>query len=246
MEKKRFIMNAGRTTRQGQQINVGKDHVEYQAIVNTLTMHPGDMKAVGMQPPDSTLLPRGNGWLLVEFGGASKEDSDGKARLLVEALSGSAVDAKLYSDAKESEQVWRVRESALGATAHIPGKPLTWEGWEDSAVPPAKLGAYLRDLRWAQLARVRAPSLADLPIVRHVVADVDVGGDGHPYVGLVQPGLWMAAGFAGHGAMHGPPVAELLARIIAGRPDPSVDITSLDPWRRPVPAAEWMVATKKS
>src|SRR5205807_3475266 len=98
----------------------------------------------------------------------------------------------------------------------------------------------------AQLARVRAPSLADLPIVRHVVADVDVGGDGHPYVGLVQPGLWMAAGFAGHGAMHGPPVAELLARIIAGRPDPSVDITSLDPWRQPVPAAEWMVATKKA
>ena len=53
MEKKRFIMNAGRTTRQGQQINVGKDHVEYQAIVNTLTMHPGDMKAVGIQPGDS-------------------------------------------------------------------------------------------------------------------------------------------------------------------------------------------------
>ena len=106
-----------------------------------------DMKAVGMQPPDSTLLPRGNGWLLVEFGGASKEESDGKAGLLVKALSGSAVDAKLYPDAKESEQVWRVRESALGATAHIPGKPLTWEGWEDSAVPPAKLGGYLRDLR---------------------------------------------------------------------------------------------------
>ncbi len=49
LEKKRFIMNAGRTTRQGQQINVGKDHAEYQAIVSTLTMHPEDMKAVGIQ-----------------------------------------------------------------------------------------------------------------------------------------------------------------------------------------------------
>jgi formylmethanofuran dehydrogenase subunit D len=48
MASKRFIMNAGRTSKQGQQINVGKDHAEYQAIVNTLTMHPDDMKALGI------------------------------------------------------------------------------------------------------------------------------------------------------------------------------------------------------
>jgi formylmethanofuran dehydrogenase subunit D len=44
----RFIMNAGRTTKQGQQINIGKDSPEYQAIVGTLTMHPDDMQAVGI------------------------------------------------------------------------------------------------------------------------------------------------------------------------------------------------------
>jgi formylmethanofuran dehydrogenase subunit D len=48
MPAKRFIMNAGRTSKQGQQINVGKDHAEYQAIVNTVTMHPEDMKALGI------------------------------------------------------------------------------------------------------------------------------------------------------------------------------------------------------
>ena len=48
MAVKRFIMNAGRTTKQGQQISVGKDHAEYQATVGTLTMHPEDMKAVGI------------------------------------------------------------------------------------------------------------------------------------------------------------------------------------------------------
>ena len=48
MAGKRFIMNAGRTSKQGQQINVGKDDAEYQAIVNTLTMHPEDMKALGV------------------------------------------------------------------------------------------------------------------------------------------------------------------------------------------------------
>jgi formylmethanofuran dehydrogenase subunit D len=48
MEAMRFIMNAGRTTKQGQQINAGKDSVEYKATVGTLTMHPEDMKAVGI------------------------------------------------------------------------------------------------------------------------------------------------------------------------------------------------------
>ncbi|HTU91869.1 MAG TPA: molybdopterin dinucleotide binding domain-containing protein [Gemmataceae bacterium] len=48
MASKRFIMNAGRTSKQGQQINVGKDHAEYQAIVSTLTMHAEDMKALNL------------------------------------------------------------------------------------------------------------------------------------------------------------------------------------------------------
>src|SRR6185503_20040142 len=38
-------------------------------------------------------------------------------------------------------------ESGLGATAHVPNKRITWEGWEDAAVAPEKLGAYLRDFR---------------------------------------------------------------------------------------------------
>ena len=42
--------------------------------------------------------------------------------------------------------MWHVRESALGATVCVPGQPLRWEGWEDSAVPPEHLGAYLREL----------------------------------------------------------------------------------------------------
>jgi sarcosine oxidase subunit beta len=98
---------------------------------------------------------------------------------------------------------------------------------------------------FAELARVRAPSLADLHIAKRVVADVDMGGDGHPYVGSVEDGLWMAAGFGGHGVMHGPPVGELLAKTIAGRPDPTLDIRPLSPWRKPGTAGEWMVAAKK-
>ena len=100
-------------------------------------------------------------------------------------------------------------------------------------------------VEFAELARVRAPVLSDVRVARHVVANVDLGGDGHPYVGQVEPGLWMAAGFGGHGTMHGPVVARLLAKTIAGRPDPSVDLSPLDPRRSPAASNEWMVATRK-
>ncbi len=46
----RFVMNAGRTSKQGQQINVGKESDEYLAIVNTLTLHADDLKELGVAP----------------------------------------------------------------------------------------------------------------------------------------------------------------------------------------------------
>jgi formylmethanofuran dehydrogenase subunit D len=71
MSTRRFIMNAGRTTKQGQQINVGKDSPEYQAIVSTLSMHPEDMKAVGI-PPGSSVRVRS------DFGEATFKCVEGK------------------------------------------------------------------------------------------------------------------------------------------------------------------------
>jgi sarcosine oxidase, subunit beta len=101
-------------------------------------------------------------------------------------------------------------------------------------------------VEFGALAQNRAPALADIKVARFTTGNVDLGGDGHPYVGAVEPGLWMAAGFGGHGTMHGPAVGQLLARLIAGRPDPSIDLKILDPRRLPHAAEEWMVATKKS
>jgi formylmethanofuran dehydrogenase subunit D len=53
---RRYIMNAGRTTKQGQQINVGKDSPEYQAIVGTLNMNADDMKEAGIIPGGNVLV----------------------------------------------------------------------------------------------------------------------------------------------------------------------------------------------
>jgi sarcosine oxidase subunit beta len=100
-------------------------------------------------------------------------------------------------------------------------------------------------VEFGALAQQRAPALADIKVARFTTGNVDLGGDGHPYVGAVEPGLWMAAGFGGHGTMHGPVVARLLARTMAGHPDPSVDLSPLNPRRSPSASGEWMVAAKK-
>ena len=49
----RFIMNAGRTSKQGQQINIGKDDEAYKTMVSTLTLHPDDLKELGVAPGGS-------------------------------------------------------------------------------------------------------------------------------------------------------------------------------------------------
>jgi FAD/FMN-containing dehydrogenase/Fe-S oxidoreductase len=93
---------------------------------------------------DLKLLPGGDGFLLCEFGGDSQPEADAKALALVESLKGAAT-SRIYTQT-EAPRVWHIRESGLGATAFIPGKGTGWEGWEDSAVDPTKLGPYLREI----------------------------------------------------------------------------------------------------
>ena len=103
----------------------------------------------GLNPEGLALLPEGKGWLFVEFGGATQAEADDKAQKMVDALrhSTNPPAVRLYGDRVQARKVWEVRESSLGAISHVPGEPLTWEGWEDSAVPPVQLGSYLRDMR---------------------------------------------------------------------------------------------------
>ena len=108
-----------------------------------------DMKRKRLHPERTKVLPDGKGWLLVEFGGETKAESDANARRMMDALRRTAQppSMKLFDNPEEEGLLWKVRESGLGATARVPGQPDTWEGWEDSAVPIDQLGAYLRDLR---------------------------------------------------------------------------------------------------
>lgn len=93
-------------------------------------------------------LPPGGGFLLVEFGGETMEEADGHARMLMEALRRTPNPPRMeLVHGAAADKIWAVREAGLGVTAHVRGMRDTWEGWEDSAVPPEKVGTYLRALR---------------------------------------------------------------------------------------------------
>jgi FAD/FMN-containing dehydrogenase/Fe-S oxidoreductase len=109
----------------------------------------GYTQAKGINTEGLALLPEGGGWLMVEFGADTALEAESQASSLMQVLARSANPPamRLYTNKQQAQRVWDVRESALGVTSHVPGEPINWEGWEDSAVAPEKLGSYLRDLR---------------------------------------------------------------------------------------------------
>ena len=92
------------------------------------------------------LLPAGRAFLLVELGGGSEDEARGRAERLIEEARRirECIGTALLRDPAEQTAVWGIRESGLGSGAYFPGRPRTWPGAEDAAVPPAKLGPFLR------------------------------------------------------------------------------------------------------
>jgi Fe-S oxidoreductase len=86
-------------------------------------------------------LPQGRAWLFVEFAGEELGEVTARARRLV--ADGLADDAVIVEDPVVQARLWRIREDGAGLAGRAPsGKP-AWPGWEDAAVPPARLGEYL-------------------------------------------------------------------------------------------------------
>ena len=88
-------------------------------------------------------LPRGGAWLFVELSGATRSQAMSRARRLVAGVGGR--DVRIIEDPKESAALWRIREDGAGLAGRAPSGAPAWAGWEDAAVPPAALGAYLRE-----------------------------------------------------------------------------------------------------
>jgi FAD/FMN-containing dehydrogenase/Fe-S oxidoreductase len=98
--------------------------------------------------PHLELLPEGRGFLLVEFGSDDPGEAGERASQLIALLKQmpNPPDIRLYNKS-DARLIWKIRETGARSAASAPGAPAEWEGWDDSAVAPEKLGGYLRDIR---------------------------------------------------------------------------------------------------
>jgi FAD/FMN-containing dehydrogenase/Fe-S oxidoreductase len=90
-------------------------------------------------------LPRGGGWLMVEMGGATPQEAKAAADRLVAAAAEGTVDAMAVPAGAQARSLWRIREDGAGLAGRTPDNKPAWPGWEDTAVPPERLGTYLRE-----------------------------------------------------------------------------------------------------
>ncbi|KIA61736.1 FAD-binding and (Fe-S)-binding domain-containing protein [Nocardia vulneris] len=94
-------------------------------------------------------LPRGGGWLFVETAGESRDEAMAAADRLCRSV--AAVDARIVTDPVVAAALWHIRADGAGLAGRTPEGHPAWPGWEDAAVPPERLGSYLRD--FAELTR---------------------------------------------------------------------------------------------
>jgi FAD/FMN-containing dehydrogenase/Fe-S oxidoreductase len=112
-----------------------------EAIVATMRARRG---------PDSvTGLPDGRAWLYVELDGADEAEVATRAADLLHTLktSGRMRDGTVVAGEGQRRSLWRVREDGAGLVARLVDGGESWPGWEDAAVAPENLAAYLREFR---------------------------------------------------------------------------------------------------
>lgn len=141
-------------------------------------------------------LPSGGGWLIVEVGGDTSDESVRAAQALVAAS--SADDSVVLPAGPEATRLWQIRSDGAGLAGRTADGKQAWPGWEDAAVPPERLGAYLREFE----ALMSAEGLSGLAYGHfgdgcvHVRIDFPLDQD----AGLMRRFLEQAAELAaGHG-----------------------------------------------
>ncbi|UJP41592.1 FAD-binding oxidoreductase [Cellulomonas palmilytica] len=142
-------------------------------------------------------LPPGAGWLMVEVGGDTLDEALDRARALAADAGTPAVG--LFPPGPEATAMWRIREDGAGLGGRTPSGEQAWPGFEDSAVPPEKLGGYLRDLD-ALMARHRVDGLAyghfgDGCV--HLRIDIPLERSGDPLRAFMQDAAELVASHGG-------------------------------------------------
>jgi len=106
-----------------------------------------NMQRKGKPLAGAKLLGSGGAYLLVEFGGGNQREANANAENAFKALrriGTSALDMRMFEKKEDQDAIWKIRESGVGAS-RIPGEEDAWPSWEDAALPPQRLGDYLRE-----------------------------------------------------------------------------------------------------
>lgn len=106
------------------------------AMVDVIRRTKGDSATPG--------LPEGRGWLMIEVDGSDTEEALRNAEALI--ADASALDTVVHSAGPQAIRLWQIRADGAGLASRTADGEQAWPGWEDSAVPPEHLGAYLREL----------------------------------------------------------------------------------------------------
>lgn len=88
-------------------------------------------------------LPDGAAWLFVEVAGDQFDDVVDRAREV--GIGCGATDFLIVTDVANAAALWRIRADGAGLAGRSPAGLPAHAGWEDAAVPPGSLGAYLRE-----------------------------------------------------------------------------------------------------
>lgn len=119
-----------------------------EGMDETLFQH---MHEKGLNPhAQHELFPDGRAWLVVQFGGDTREEAHEKAQKLADDAkkhSDKVKDGEATSDRHTMHEIFKIREAGLGVNAKIPNQPEFYPGWEDAAVAPVYLGPYLREFQ---------------------------------------------------------------------------------------------------
>ena len=109
-------------------------------IISLVRGRPG--RSAGEEARALAELPTEGGLLMVELGGVTPAEATDAARQVVAAA--GARSALTAADRGQAAAIWRVREDGAGLVARPAGGRAHHAGWEDAAVPPERLGHYLR------------------------------------------------------------------------------------------------------
>jgi len=108
------------------------------------------LRAARPEETASAMLPAGRAWLYLSGGGQTAAEALAAANRFANTARTLGGNPVVLTASAEQRALWRLREDGAGIATRTAVGAEAYPGWEDAAVPPERLAAYLRDLHRLQ------------------------------------------------------------------------------------------------